>query len=141
MDTNYEDLMAGGDIFQMSKKIINQAWDRGKVARKIGGRDELIQQVCKILLEVRAGEVVFDPGRNVSFNGFVMEKARWIARENWMLEAPRRRNETAQPKMPDDAPADDEEADEKVEVARLQTVTPRCGGGGRASGSRCRTRC
>ena len=130
MDTNHLDLMGGGDVFLLAKRVVDQSWDRGKVCRKIGGRDELLQTVSELLLEVRAGEVVFDQGRQVSFYGFVMGKARWVALEkNWMLEAPRvKRPEPAQP-LDKDKNADAREGDdEEVEPPRLQTVTPPAGG-------------
>lgn len=130
MDSNYLKLMAGDDVFLMSKRIIDQAWDAGKAARKIGGRDELLQTVSEILLKVLAGKAIFDSTRGVSFYGFVMEKARWIAfGGNWMLEAPSiRRPEPAQPATPDDIGEEEVGDDVKVELLPMQTVTARAGG-------------
>ena len=126
MDTNHLDLMEGGDVLIIAKKIVDQSWDKYRVGRKLGGQDELLQTVAEILLQVRSGKVVFDLARGVSFAGFVSDKARWTAKENWMLEAPRKRPEPAQPGAPADSDSDGDNGE--VEAARLQTVTPPAGG-------------
>lgn len=143
MDANYQKLMSGGDVFQMSKRIAGQTLDRLKIGRKLGSNEDLVQSVAEILLQVQVGEVVFDPDRvartrvgevvdpnqRVSFAGFVMDKVRWTAKKNWMLEAPWDVQETAQPGAPADSDSDsDGDDDKKIEPPQLQTVTARAAG-------------
>ena len=130
MDTNYLDLMDGENVFMLSKRIVRQAWDRWKVGKKLGDQEDLVQQVCEILLSIKAGEIVYDNGRNVSFEGFVMGRVRGLALANWMLEAPWiKRPEQPGDKKDEVNVSDDTDVwDDKVADARVNTVTPARGG-------------
>ena len=82
VDNDYQYLMAGGDVYLLAKKLVEQTGDRWKLSKKLGDKNDLIQSVGELLLSVRSGKSKF------SFAGFVMAKMRGKGQENWMNEAP-----------------------------------------------------
>lgn len=63
MATFYVDLMAGGDVFAIARQIIKQGWDSHDIAKRLGGREDLAQEVSMLLVHVKSGNVAFDQNR------------------------------------------------------------------------------
>lgn len=61
--TTYINLMSGADVFAIARQIIKQCWDGHAIAKRVGGRDDLTQEVTMILVAVQSGNIVFDPDR------------------------------------------------------------------------------
>lgn len=64
MATYHSDLMNNDvDVFTLAAAIIKQGWDSHLIAKRIGGRDDLRQEVAVLLCAVKSGETAFDPAR------------------------------------------------------------------------------
>lgn len=71
------------NIEQLAKKIFFQTWDKRKIAERLGGEEDAIQSACRILLELEAGERVFQEDANLVV--YVAGALRGEARRNWQI--------------------------------------------------------
>ena len=76
------ELERGRYILGLAIRMTGRCRDAGKIIEKLGARDDFVQQVALVLTMVLAGELQFDPLRGISFEGFVLNQVRIVARRN-----------------------------------------------------------
>lgn len=72
----------GVRMLALAREMARRCMDAAKIARKLGSREDLEQQIVLVLLMIRSGEKRFDPSRGIGFEGFVLNEVRILANRN-----------------------------------------------------------
>ena len=79
------DGMDGNEILALAKKIYLQTWDRRDLAEKHGGAEDVVQSMCKIIVEIQAGQRTMKPDSNIFV--YVSDLVRGETLRNWMVKS------------------------------------------------------